>query len=37
MRLIDNLLESVRIEAGQLSIRQQPVELLQVVARGAAT
>jgi signal transduction histidine kinase len=31
MRLIDNLLESVRIEAGQLSIRQQPVPLLQVV------
>src|SRR6185312_4277184 len=31
MRLIDNLLESVRIEAGQLSIRQQPVQLLQVI------
>ena len=31
MRLIDNLLESVRIEAGQLSIRQQPVELSEVV------
>jgi signal transduction histidine kinase len=31
MRLIDNLLESVRIEAGQLSIRQQAVQLLQVV------
>jgi signal transduction histidine kinase len=32
MRLIDNLLESVRIEAGQLSIRQQPVDLSQVIA-----
>jgi signal transduction histidine kinase len=32
MRLIDNLLESVRIEAGQLSIRQQPVDLSDVVA-----
>ncbi|HEY6451990.1 MAG TPA: ATP-binding protein [Steroidobacteraceae bacterium] len=32
MRLIDNLLESVRIEAGQLSIREQPVELSEVVA-----
>jgi signal transduction histidine kinase/HAMP domain-containing protein len=32
MRLIDNLLESVRIEAGQLSIRQQPVELSEVIA-----
>ena len=31
MRLIDNLLESVRIEAGQLSIRQQPVDLREVV------
>ncbi|HEY2418244.1 MAG TPA: ATP-binding protein [Steroidobacteraceae bacterium] len=31
MRLIDNLLESVRIEAGQLSIRQQPVDLAEVV------
>jgi K+-sensing histidine kinase KdpD len=31
MRLIDNLLESVRIEAGQLSIRQQPVDLVEVV------
>ena len=31
MRLIDNLLESVRIEAGQLSIRQQPVDLSEVV------
>lgn len=34
MRLIDNLLESVRIEAGQLSIRQQPVQLLQVVTEA---
>jgi signal transduction histidine kinase len=32
MRLIDNLLESVRIEAGQLSIRQQSVDLSEVVA-----
>lgn len=32
MRLIDNLLESVRIEAGQHSIRQQPVDLLEVIA-----
>ncbi len=31
MRLIDNLLESVRIEAGQLSVRQQPVPLIQVI------
>lgn len=31
MRLVDNLLESVRIEAGNLSIRQQPVELSEVV------
>jgi signal transduction histidine kinase len=31
MRLIDNLLESVRIEAGQNSIRLQPVDLLDVV------
>jgi signal transduction histidine kinase len=30
-RLIDNLLESVRIESGQLGIRRQPVELAQVV------
>ena len=27
MRLIDNLLESVRIESGQLSIRDQPIDL----------
>ena len=32
MRLIDNLLESVRIEAGQDSIRQQPVDLSEVIA-----
>jgi signal transduction histidine kinase len=30
-QLIDNLLESVRIESGQLSIRRQSVELAQVV------
>ncbi len=30
-RLIDNLLESVRIEAGQLGIRRQEVSLAQVV------
>src|ERR1700736_152021 len=30
-RLIDNLLESVRIESGQLNIRHQSVELLEVV------
>jgi len=30
-RLIDNLLESVRIEAGQLAIRSQEVDLAQVV------
>jgi len=29
-RLIDNLLESVRIESGQLGIRRQPVALAQV-------
>ena len=32
MRLIDNLLESVRIEAGQHSIRQQPVDLVAVIS-----
>ena len=32
MRLIDNLLESVRIEAGQLAIRSQQVELPVVQA-----
>ena len=30
-RLIDNLLESVRIESGQLSIRRQSVELAMVI------
>jgi signal transduction histidine kinase len=30
-RLIDNLLESVRIESGQLGIRRQVVELAQVI------
>ncbi|HET7202428.1 MAG TPA: HAMP domain-containing protein, partial [Steroidobacteraceae bacterium] len=30
-RLIDNLLESVRIEAGQLAIRQQDLDLAEVV------
>ena len=30
-RLIDNLLESVRIESGQLGIRHQPVVLAQVI------
>ena len=31
MRLIDNLLESVRIESGQLAIRRQPVDIEGVV------
>jgi signal transduction histidine kinase len=35
-RLIDNLLESVRIESGQLSIRQQSVELAEVVEDAQA-
>jgi signal transduction histidine kinase/HAMP domain-containing protein len=35
MRLIDNLLESVRIEAGQRSIRQQQVDLAEVVREAA--
>jgi signal transduction histidine kinase len=30
-RLIDNLLESIRIESGQLAVRRQPVDLAQVV------
>jgi signal transduction histidine kinase len=34
MRLIDNLLESVRIEAGQLTIRQQAVDLSQTIAEA---
>jgi signal transduction histidine kinase len=35
-RLIDNLLESVRIESGQVDVRRQSIELLHVVddARG---
>ena len=35
-RLIDNLLESVRIESGQLNIRHQSVELLEVVEDAQA-
>jgi signal transduction histidine kinase len=35
-RLIDNLLESVRIESGQLSIRRQSVELAEVVEDARA-
>ena len=35
MRLIDNLLESVRIESGQLAIRLQSVELPEVVQEAA--
>ncbi len=35
-RLIDNLLESVRIESGQLSIRRQSVELREVVEDALA-
>ncbi|HEY6483253.1 MAG TPA: ATP-binding protein [Steroidobacteraceae bacterium] len=35
-RLIDNLLESVRIESGQLGIRHQGVELAEVVADAQA-
>ncbi len=35
-RLIDNLLESVRIESGQLGIRRQPVVLTQVVEDAEA-
>ena len=30
-RLIDNLLESVRIESGQLAIRRQPVDLGEII------
>ena len=36
MRLIDNLLESVRIESGQLAIRSQTVELPQVAEEASA-
>lgn len=35
-RLIDNLLESVRIESGQLSIRHQSVEMLEIVEDAQA-
>jgi signal transduction histidine kinase len=35
-RLIDNLLESVRIESGQLSIRRQSVELAEVIEDATA-
>lgn len=35
-RLIDNLLESVRIESGQLGIRHQSVELAEVVGDAQA-
>ena len=35
-QLIDNLLESVRIESGQLGIRRQPVDLHGVVADAQA-
>ncbi|MGH8140887.1 MAG: histidine kinase dimerization/phospho-acceptor domain-containing protein [Steroidobacteraceae bacterium] len=35
-RLIDNLLESVRIESGQLGIRRQSVELAEVVEDAQA-
>ena len=35
-RLIDNLLESVRIESGQLNIRHQSVELAEVVEDARA-
>ena len=34
-RLIDNLLESVRIESGQLGMRKQDVVLDDVIERGA--
>jgi signal transduction histidine kinase len=34
-QLVDNLLESVRIEAGQLGIRRQPVALDEVVEEAA--
>jgi signal transduction histidine kinase len=33
-RLIDNLLESVRIESGQLALRKQPVAVADVVAQS---
>jgi signal transduction histidine kinase len=31
MRLIDNLLESVRIESGQIEVRRQSIELIEVI------
>ncbi len=34
-RLIDNLLESVRIESGQLDVRRQSIELAEVIEDGA--
>ncbi len=36
-QLIDNLLESVRIEAGQLDIRRQPVDFTDVIEDAIAT
>jgi signal transduction histidine kinase len=36
-RLIDNLLESVRIESGELAIRRAPVDLEEVVEEAIAT
>ncbi len=36
-RLIDNLLESVRIEAGELAIRRAPLELDEVVEEAIGT
>jgi K+-sensing histidine kinase KdpD len=36
MRLIDNLLESVRIEAGQLGIRAQTIQLPEIADEAAA-
>ncbi len=35
-RLIDNLLESVRIESGQLGIRRQSVDLAEVIEEASA-
>ena len=34
-RLIDNLLESVRIESGQLDIRKQTIDLADVIDDAA--
>lgn len=36
-QLIDNLLESMRIEAGQLAIRRQPIDLADVLDDAIAT